>query len=99
MSSSISEQAISFMNNKQLTNLICQLPILYSTASFTFSATSSSTQLVQRSSCSSIHHSAASSGKASFSSIYLSASSVKSLFVSYWLKNSTTSGTWLGKSL
>src|SRR5690625_7753591 len=72
------------------------MPVLFQTlfynASFTLSATSSDTHLVQISSFSFIHHIAASSLDASFSSIYFNASSVNSLLVSYFSKNSTTSG-------
>src|SRR5690625_7447258 len=72
------------------------MPVLFQTlfynASFTLSATSSDTHWVQISSFSFIHHIAASSLDASFSSIYFNASSVNSLIVSYFSKNYTTSG-------
>src|SRR5699024_5521733 len=58
---------------------------LFYNAYFTLSATSSDTHLVQISSFSFFHN-------ISFSSIYFNASSVNSLLVSYFSKNSTTSG-------
>src|SRR5699024_5371966 len=61
-------------------------------ASFTLAATSSDTHWVQISSFSFIHHIAASSLDASFSSIYFNASSVNSLLVFYFSINSTTFG-------
>src|SRR5699024_3933534 len=62
------------------------------TASLSLSATSSAPPWVQISSFSFTPHLAASSLDASFSSIYFNASSVNSLLVSYFSKNSTTSG-------